>query len=283
MSNTKTKSSLKSARFTVADHRREISGRHSMRMHGMGLGTLTLLITWLTSHALMMMGIDSMAVRYGIALLIGYFAYLGLLRVWAEQLAGVEKKSDSSGIVDALDLAAHGADFAIGSSNGASRMSDVPYHSGGGGNFGGGGASGGFDSADDMSGIGDAVGSVFEGAGSVVGESDDAAVVVVPIVVIFLLVFVFFLGLGSVVYLYFGTEALLSASVEIAFSYAASNAAVKIARQGWLGSVFKITWKPLLGALLCAIALGALIDNFLPQANSLFDAIRIVRSYFGYI
>lgn len=276
------KSSLKSARFSVQYHRRQIASRHSMKFHGIGLGTVTLLITWLTSHALMMASVDSMAIRYGVALLAGYFAYLGLLRVWAERLAS---RSREDYLGDAAELAVDGIDALIRTGGSAGQRASVPpMVSGRGGDFGGGGASGDFgDGAmeSSSSGLGEAVGGVFEGAGSVVAESEEGAVVVIPIVAIFLIAVVFFLGLGSIVFLYFGSEALLATAVEIAFSYAASDAAVKIARRGWLGSVFQITWKPLLGALLCAVALGWLFDTFLPNAHSLFDAIRQIQSYFN--
>jgi len=36
----------------------------------------------------------------------------------------------------------------------------------------------------------------------------------------------------------------------------------------------RLTWKPLLGAVVCAVALGAALDHFMPQVNSLPEAVR---------
>ena len=58
---------------------------------------------------------------------------------------------------------------------------------------------------------------------------------------------------------------------------ATARAAVGVKRQGWLGAAVRLTWKPLLGALLgallCAVALGASIDTFLTDSPSLPHAI----------
>lgn len=43
------------------------------------------------------------------------------------------------------------------------------------------------------------------------------------------------------------------------------------------GRHVRLSWKPLLGALVCA-ALGALIDHFVPQAETLAEAVRLWRA-----
>ena len=84
--------------------------------------------------------------------------------------------------------------------------------------------------------------------------------------------------IGYLAFLYFGSEVLLAVAVQLAFSYTASNAAVKIAKGGWLGSVWRITWKPMLGSLLCAVALGFMFDTFVPNANTMVDVVRVLTS-----
>ena len=64
-----------------------------------------------------------------------------------------------------------------------------------------------------------------------------------------------------------------SVSLDPWFSVATARAAVGVKGQGWLGAAVRLTWKPLLGALLCAVALGASIDTFLPDSPSLPHAI----------
>lgn len=270
------KSSWKSIRLDERHLQQTLRSKHSLRLHGMGLGTMTLLITWLTSHALMVLGTPSMGLRYGLALLVGYLAYLGLVRAWAERLA-VPKRERSSSNVDAPDIgdALDVLDLIGNRNNPSVRAPEIT--SGHGGDFGGGGATGDWSSNPGNDWVGETVGDVFKGAGEAVASSDDGAVVVVPVVAIFLVVFLFSMGLGAVVFLYFGSEVILAVAVELAFSYAASNAAVKIAREGWLGAIFRLTWKPLAGALFCAVAMGFVLDVYFPQARSMFDAVRQVR------
>ena len=47
---------------------------------------------------------------------------------------------------------------------------------------------------------------------------------------------------------------------------------------GWLESVWRITWKPMLGSLLCAVALGFMFDTFVPNANTMVDVVRVLTS-----
>lgn len=101
--------------------------------------------------------------------------------------------------------------------------------------------------------------------------------VVVPVVAIFLIGAALILGAGSLAMLFFGWDVLLAVAVALAFSVATARAAMGVEREGWLGTAVRLTWKPLLGALLCAVLLGATIDHFLPQAGSLPEAVRIIR------
>ena len=85
------------------------------------------------------------------------------------------------------------------------------------------------------------------------------------------------LGVGALALLYFGWEVLLTVAVELAFSVSTARAFVGVEREGWLSAVVRLTWKPLLGAVVCAVLLGATIDHFIPQAQSLPEALRILR------
>ena len=85
-------------------------------------------------------------------------------------------------------------------------------------------------------------------------------------------------GAGSLLLLYFGWEALLTVAVELAFSYVSARAAVRVVREGWLSAAVRLTWKPLLGAVFCAVLLGATIDYFMPAARSLPQAIKLIRA-----
>ena len=60
------------------------------------------------------------------------------------------------------------------------------------------------------------------------------------------------------------------------FDGPSARAVVRIARDGWLAVAVRLSWKPLLGALLCAALLGAAIDHFMPRVNSLPAAVRVL-------
>lgn len=271
------KSSLKSARFNANKMRKDLAQRYSLRWHGFFLGSLTLGITWLTSACLLMAGVESMAVRYGVAFLVGYLAYIGLIRLWGWHVCNPHRRfrdDDGTAIepaLDAMDL--------LSRTHRNSTSATQAMASGRGGDFGGGGATGdwiGDTNVPSSGAMEEVVGGAFKGAGEVIAGSDDGAVVVIPIVAIFIMALLFCVGLGSIAFLYFGSEVLLAVAVQLAFSYTASNAAVKIAKGGWLGSVWRITWKPMLGSLLCAVALGFMFDTFVPQANTMVDVVRIL-------
>ena len=148
----------------------------------------------------------------------------------------------------------------------------LPLPRTGGGDFGGGGASGDWGASESS-----VLGDLASGAADALGSTDEGAVVVVPVVAIFLIVSALLLGAGSLAMLFFGWDVLLTVAVELAFSVATARAAVGVERQGWLGAAVRLTWKPLLGALLCAGVLGASIDHFLPGAASLPQAVRILQ------
>jgi hypothetical protein len=99
------------------------------------------------------------------------------------------------------------------------------------------------------------------------------------VVVVFLAGCLVVFGAGSLLLLYFGSEALLTVAVEVAFGYVSARTAVRMAREGWLTAAVRLTWKPLLGALVCAVLLGGLVDHFLPQARSLPHAVQLVRGH----
>ena len=109
-------------------------------------------------------------------------------------------------------------------------------------------------------------------------DRDEGAIVIIPVLAVFGAVLAALFGAGWLLLLYFGSEALLAAAVELAFAYTAARTVVRVEREGWLLAAIRLSWKPLLGALVCAVALGALIDHFVPQAQTLAEAVRLWRA-----
>lgn len=240
---------------------RTLRERHALRWHGLLIGSFTMLLMWATAHGLMRVGVESLAVRYAVVLTTGYLAYLLVLRAWAARLVAPRRASadgdDCLGLDDVLDIATE-LPWPRG------RSGAVPAQDAGVGS-----AFDGLASAD--------LGDVAGGAVDAVASADDGAVVIVPVVAIFLIVGAMVVGAGSLALLFFGWDVLLAVAVELAFSVAAARAAMGVERAGWLGAAVRLTWKPLLGALACAVVLGASIDHFLPGVQSLPEAVRMLQ------
>lgn len=262
-------SNWRSVRVLESRLERELRQRHSLAFHGLCIGALTLAMMWLVSHLQMVLGVDSLALRYLVTLGAGYLSYLLLLRWWAAVLVG---RSSDPGSLDGLgDVADVFGNVPVGRGG----VNLPTLQSGQGGDFGGGGATGDFGGGTDAgAGLGDAA----SGALDVLGGADEGAVVVIPVVAIFMVGAAVFLGAGSLLLLFFGWEVLLTVAVELAFSYVSARAAVRMVREGWMSAAVRLTWKPLLGALACAVALGAAIDHFIPAANSLPQAVKLIRA-----
>ncbi|MRD46743.1 hypothetical protein GHT07_05615 [Caenimonas koreensis DSM 17982] len=258
-------SDWRSVRLWERGIEQHLRARHPLWMYGWLIGLAVLGLMWGAAHLQMMAGLHSLALRYLLTLGIGYLFYLLVLRWWAGAL--VDRSSlDISGLDGpGISHSPSGPDLSA---------VDLPgMHAGGGGDFAGGGATGDF-----SAGGGDFVGGVAQGAVEIAAGSEEGAVVVVPVVAVFLIGLALIFGAGSLLMLYFGWEALLTAAVEIAFSYVSARTAMRVVREGWLSAVVRLTWKPLLGAVACAVLLGGAIDYFIPAANSLPQAIHMIRA-----
>lgn len=270
-------SNWRAVRLWETQFERELHQRHSLRLHGFVIGTLMLLLMWGVAALQMHLGVPSLALRYAVTLGVGYLLYLLVLRWWAQWLVRREGPDDP------------GLDFGGSGAPGPTRSEAVgelapPLRSGTGGDYAGGGASGDFEGApvqtltDAAEAGSEGLGKLTRGALEAAGSADEGAVVVVPVVAVFLIGAAVLLGAGSLVIMVFGFDALLAVAVEVAFSYTAARTAVRVSREGWLGAAVRLTWKPLLGALVCAVVLGLSIDHFLPQANSLPEALKLLRA-----
>lgn len=261
-------SNWRSVRVWKSGVARNLQQRRVLWLHGIWIGLFTLAVTWGVSTLQMRLGVGSLAVRYMVSLGVGYLAYLLVLRIWAGFLIGRPGW-------DGVDLS--GLDVPVPSGGGNVGLPSI--RSGGGGDFAGGGASGDF--SVDVPGVPDGVVELAGGAIEAAADSDDAAVVVVPVVAVFLIACALVFGVGSLALLYFGWEVLLAVAVEIAFSYASARAAVRVTREGWASTAVRLTWKPLAGALVCAVTLGATIDHFIPSAQTLPQALKVLKTQFS--
>lgn len=234
-----------------------------LRWHVCLIALLMLAALWLGGALLRGAGIESLAGRYALLLPLAYLLYLGLLRLWAGYLLSRQEAGP-----DGLDLA---GELPAPRGGGPGPR----FESGGGGDFAGGGASGDFSAS-----AGESIGSrVVETGAEALGALDEGALVVVPLALVVGLVAALGALLGAAVFMLFGVEVLLAVAVEVALAALAGGLAWRRYRQsegGWLGTALRHTWRGALGMLLLGVALGAAIDRWMPAAESLPQAVRML-------
>jgi hypothetical protein len=150
--------------------------------------------------------------------------------------------------------------------------------SGGGGEFGGGGAGASWEGPD--AGITEAAGEVtgkaIEGAGSLLDGADEAAIVVVPVAVALGVLALLAALMGTGLWMLFGVDVLMAVVAELVLASIGGAWAYKGAREGWLAAALRHTWRGALAAWLLAVALGAVIGHWMPMAQSLPQALRLL-------
>jgi uncharacterized membrane protein YgcG len=242
--------------------------RHSLRWHAFWIGLLTLVTALCASAVLKSLWPQGwLSIRYAIVLGIAYGVYLLLVRLWAGYMARRSQSDSSSGDIPTPDGA--------GNSGGGGGKPSAEYASGKGGDFGGGGAQGKFDL--DASPADSVVSDVASAGLEAAAGADEAAVVIVPVMAVFAGLALLLGAAGWMVILIFGIDVLLAVTVEIAFASLAGRTLFQIAQHSWWETAVALSWKPMLGSVLLAVALGAVIDIWLPQASSLPEAIKLVR------
>jgi hypothetical protein len=245
--------------------RADLRERRWLRLHAFLLASVCFACSWAVSAALMAAGVDALWLRWGVAVALCYGVFLALLWAWCRWLLS---RDEGRGDLPADALAP----------DGPARAPDAPcdFSSGGGGDFGGAGAGGSFDAApgaDAPSAAAEVTGQALDALGS----ADEGIVVAVPVAVVIglaaLLAFVF----GGAVFALFGVETLLGVAVEIALAGAVGGLAYKAGREGWFMHALSRTLVPMLGVLAVAVAAGAAIDHWMPQARSLPHVIQLLR------
>jgi hypothetical protein len=217
--------------------------------------SLTGAFGFLCSFLLLRGGVESMALRYPLALLAAYLFFLFLLWLWLRT-----KASDYLDVLNYVDLS---PDRGQGGLHTA--------YSPGGGQFGGAGASGSFDapvssasSIDSSPGIGDVAGSAF-----------DADELVIPLIAIFLAIALAFASL----YVVYMAPSLFA---EVLFDGVLSYTLYRHLRAGdaahWLSTAFRRTVLPFGLTALVLAGVGSALAAYAPGAHSLGEAIQRVSS-----
>ncbi len=269
-------------RAFIESTQRRLRRERWLRLHVTALAALTLLGLMGIGLLLRLLGVESLALRYALALPLTYLIYLGLLRLWAGYLLSDSQPdamdaTDALDVIDALPLRRGGGGPSI--------------QAGGGGDFGGGGASASFaeDAGTNLAGSGvelpqdmgelaaDVTGKTLK-LGAEALDSDEGAVVVVPLLVVLAIAALLMTMLGLGVFALFGVDVLMGVALEVALAGLAGGFAWRRQREGWLSRALGQTWKAALAMVLMGVALGALLDHWVPQADSLPHALRLLRT-----
>lgn len=234
-----------------------------LRLHVMLIAMLTLAGLWLGGALLRWAGFEALALRYALLLPLTYLLYLGLLRLWARMLLDDEPADGAFDVADvALDLA-----------------DGVPvparaFRSDMGGDFGGGGASGDFTDG--------AVESGLSAGGKTLGalaDADEGIVIAIPLAAVIGIATLLAALLGVGVFALFGVDVLLAVAVEVALAALAGSFAYRRQREGWFGTAIGHTWRGALAMLVLGVALGWVIDHWLPAADSLPHAMKLLLQH----
>lgn len=225
-----------------------LEGRFFLRIHMSLILGATFLAGLAATKLLLLAGIDSMAVRYVLAVCAAYLAFLALIRLW---LFYVNADRDVELSADGIELL---GDFA--------GEVDAAFEPGG-GSFGGGGATGSW---------GDAVAAPVKSSSSGFNFDFDLDLEGLAVVLLFLALVGALLFAG--IYVIYTAPALLSeAAFEALLAGALLRRARKIDRPGWVGAVWRATVWPFLAIVLLAGGLGWAAKNYCPEATRLRDVL----------
>lgn len=255
---------------------RELTRRFLLRFH------IALILVWafcaglLATKLLLWAGNDSMLVRYPLAVVVSYLAFLLAVRLWLEyvDLGRHLRRND-----DAWDVP---SDFptGIGRSSGRAAERFEP----GGGNFGGGGAGARFEV--DGAALPADVGAVAEASGGASGAAAEGAWLgaaagegCLPVLIGALIIGVLALAAGAGAWIIAETPAILvEAAFEALLAGGLIRARHRIDDADWLGAVFKATWVPFLIALIAAIGFAIAAQYYKPQARTVFDVFAATQA-----
>jgi len=293
------KASTKNVRIRLARSLRE---HFALRMHTSILLVWTFCAGLLTTKALFALGMQAMWMRYLIAIVVAYGAFLLGVRIWlayigrghqtqtAKRLQAEKKKSSS---IDLPDFSSSGGGSGGSGSGGIFR--------GGGGGSGGGGASGSFAvdagaaqhlnlaAADGLS-TGNAIetassggssgGGIFSDVGGSVSDAvgglggDDGCLIAFALMVVIGLIA---LAIGGAVFIISaGPEILIDAAFNVMLAGGLVKATNRVNKPDWVGSVVKATWIPFAIVLTTALVFAITAAVLLPQAKTFSQVMNVL-------
>ncbi len=235
---------------------RTLTRRFFLRFHVAVIVAWTFCCGLVLSKMLLAIGQESMAMRYGIALVFAYLMFLLAVRLWL-QYAGYGRYLRGKGDVP--------LDAPVGGSPRTSTPSDI--HPGG-GDFGGAGASGSYDtgSAADASFVGD-------GADAAAGVAEGG----LPGLIIALLIVIASALFALAAYLVASAPLVL---VDAAFEALLAGGMIRGARRmdsaSWVGTVVRATYIPFCAVFVLTIVAASVAQSHAPGATTLSGVLTLL-------
>lgn len=212
----------------------------------------------MSSFVMLQLGVETMAIRYPLALAVAYLFFLLFMWLWLRTKAQ-----------DYLDIPDWTHSFPGPKTS--SRLPD--FKSGGGGDFSGGGATGSFnggatslpsDASSPLGSVGDSLGAV--------AEADDLAI---PLLAITLVISAAIgLALACFYLVYLAPILFAEVLVDGALSYALVRHLRGQSPQHWLSSTLRHTALPFAATALFLVAVGAAMAAYAPNATSVGEVIQ---------
>lgn len=222
---------------------------------------------FLASALLLHVGVSSMVVRYPVAVLVAYGAFLLLLRGWIRGRLGSRGRSviDGSDLVEVADVVPSGVARA------STKAAESALDGFGGGRFGGGGAGGAFVAPDVL---GSAASSTTKASASVVGEVFDADDVW-PIALVVGLVVAAVAGFALAVW---AAPVLLAEVLLDAMIVGGMMRRLRgVEPTHWTLGVFRRTWLPVLAVLPILTAAAWIMETNAPDARTIAEFLTAMK------
>lgn len=268
--------------------------RLPLRLHMTLILLATGLSGLLTTRLLLAAGVESIVIRYPLAVLFSYLVFFCLIKLWLKYLTVShtqqvrEKKSSLGDTLSNIGFPSGGG------GSGGSFSGSGGHFAGGGGQFSGGGASGVFDDMGAViaegagnaftetagnaalehggNALGDVVGDV---AGDAVGGVLDGEGGLVAMVVLAVIGAVVAIVLGAGIYMIYEAPYILS---EAAFEVVLAASLVRSSRRmndpDWIGSVFRTTRIPFGISLLVSWVGALVIHAYCPEVTRISELVR---------
>ncbi len=210
----------------------------------------------LASFAMLQLGVESMAIRYPLALSVAYLFFLFLIWLWLR--------------TNAEDYLHAPADTDLEPQSGLSE-SAADHRSGGGGDFGGGGATGSFDGP--ATAIDEVTSSPLSAVSNPMGSAADADEWAIPLVAMALAIGI---ALASVYLVYIAPVLFAEVLVDGALSYVLFRHLRGQDPPHWLSSTLRRTALPFAVTAAFLMAVGAAMAAYAPGAKSVGQVIKYV-------